>query len=170
MKLAAIVYEPGDAKAIDALLVKLAAALKARGWRIAGAIQHNDTGNACANMVLEDIASGRNFDISVPGEKKRDSCSLDPAALEDVAGQVAATLDPRTDLVIVNRFGKQEVLGNGLRSVIESAIAADLPVLTALCATHLESWNGFTGESDERLPATLAGVLDWCASLLAERV
>jgi hypothetical protein len=170
MKLAAVVYEPGEAKAVDALFVKLAACLKADGRRVAGAVQYNDMGNACANMVLEDIATGRTFDISVPGEKKRDSCSLDPTALEDVAGQVAATLETAPDLVIVNRFGKQEVLGNGLRSVIESAIGAGLPVLTALCVTHVESWNGFTGESDERLTASLPGLLEWCTSVLAERV
>lgn len=164
MKLGAIVYEAGDAKAIDALFVSLRAQLKARGCRLAGAVQHNDIGsaNACAHMVLEDIVTGRSFDISVPGDKKSDACSLDPAALEDVAGHLASTLHSDIDLVIINRFGKQEALGNGLRSVVESAIAQELPVITALCSVHLASWNAFTGGEDERLPADPEALVAWC--------
>lgn len=170
MNLAAIVYEPGEAKEIDALLVRVASALKADGWKVAGAVQHNGIQNACTNMVLEDLLTGRHFDISTPGEEKRDTCSLDPSALEDAAGQVAASLEAKPHLVIVNRFGKQEVLGNGLRAVIEAAIMAEVPVLTALCVTHVESWNDFTGEADARLAANAASIQEWCAQVLPERV
>lgn len=164
MKLATVTYEPGDAKTIDDLLRDLATALKSRGLRVAGAVQRNDVTatNACANMVIEDIKTGRAFDISVPGEKKVDTCSLDPAALEDAAGYVAATLDDATDLVIINRFGKQEALGNGFRSVVEQAIGAEKPVLIALCSTHRSLWDEFSGGHDERLAAHSANLLQWC--------
>lgn len=168
MKLAAVVYDPGEAKAIDALFCGIAEALKAEGYRLAGAVQRNESrsGNACAHMVLEDIASGRAFDISVPGEKKSAACSLDPAALEDVAGHVAATLDGAVDLVLINRFGKQEVLGHGLRAVIETAIAAELPVLVALCNAHRESFDAFAGGDAEVLTPDARTLLDWCRNAL----
>lgn len=170
MKIAAILYEPGDAKAVDALFVRLASALKASGCKVAGAVQHNGVRNACSNMSLEDVSSGRLFDISVPGDKKRETCSLDPAALEDVAGQITASLDSKPDVLIVNRYGKQEVLGCGLRSVIEAAIANEVPVVTALCTAHASSWDAFTGGEFQRLPAEDASLLEWCTAALPERV
>lgn len=173
MKLAVIVYDAGDAKKIDALFVQLAAVLKANGLTVAGTVQHNDAGaNACAHMVLEDIVSGRSFDISIPGEKKSQSCSLDPAALEDAAGFVEASLhrDPPPDLVLINRFGKQEVLGAGLRSVIESAVALELPLLTAVCAAHIAAWAEFTAGTGERVPAKLSELVAWCTAAVCERV
>lgn len=166
MKIAAVVYEPGQAKALDALFCDVASALRASGITLAGTVQRNTAtaGNACANMMLEDLVTARVFDISVPAALKTESCSLDPAALEDAAGQVAATLGPDTGLVIVNRFGKQEVLACGLRSVMEQAVAEDIPVLTALCRTHLQSWTEFAGSEWSALALDREAVLSWCLS------
>lgn len=163
MKIAAVIYPPGQAKALDTLFCAAAEALRARGIALAGTIQRNTAtaGNACANMMLQDLVSSVVFDISVPAELKTQSCSLDPAALEDAAGRVAATLGPGISLVIVNRFGKQEVLGCGLRSVIEQAVSDGIPVLTALCETHLEEWIAFAGDDWSRLDLSKDSVLTW---------
>lgn len=164
MQIAAAVYEPGDAKALDDLFCQIAAELIARGVRLAGTVQHNKAANAnsCARMSLHDLVSSRTFDISVPASAKMTACSLDPAALEDVAGHVSASIGPGTDLVLINRFGKQEVLGCGLRSAIEQAAVLELPLLTALCSTHLESWEAFAGDDWTRLTLDKGAILHWC--------
>lgn len=169
MKVAAVVYEPGEAKSLDDLLRAVAAEMMARGIRIAGTIQRNEAGpgNACAHMVLEDLVSSRAFDISVPAPTKTPACSLDPAALEDVAGHVTATLDATIEFVMVNRYGKQEVLACGLRSVIEQAVAEEIPVLTALCRTHLENWSAFVGDEWTQLPMDRLAILEWCSSVVS---
>ena len=172
MKIAAVIYPPGQAKVLDDLFCEVAATLRARGVGLAGTIQRNEAtdGNACASMMLQDLVSSRVFDISVPAAFKTEACSLDPAALEDVAGCVAATLGPGIGLVIVNRFGKQEVLGCGLRSVIEQAVSGGIPVLTALCATHLDHWTSFAGDDWSRLDLCKDSILAWAADHAISRV
>ena len=171
MQIAAVIYQRGEAKDLDALFCDVAAALEARGIALAGTIQRNTAtaGNACANMMLHDLVSSTVFDISVPAELKTQSCSLDPAALEDAAGRVAATLGPGIELVIVNRFGKQEVLGCGLRSVIEQAVSAGIPVLTALCETHLAQWIAFAGDDWLKLDLSKDCILSWATGHAASR-
>lgn len=164
MRLAAVIYEPGSAEVIDAMFRAVAAQLQADGVKLAGAVQHNTecTGTACSSMILEEITTGRRFDITAPRSPVDSGCSLDPAALEDAAGFVAATLASGIELAVVNRFGKQEVLGNGFRSVIELAVAGEIAVLTALCETHRASWQAFTGSAGVELPAAADAILDWC--------
>jgi hypothetical protein len=164
MQIAVVVYEPGEAKALDDLFCEVAGVMVARGLRLAGTIQLNRAadGNASASMVLKDIVSSRAFDISVPAPVKAQSCSLDPAALEDVAGHVGAGIDATIDLVLINRFGKQEALGYGLRSVIEQTVSEEIPLLTALCSTHLESWTSFAGDDWIRLNLEKGAILSWC--------
>ncbi len=171
MNIAAVIYPPGQAQALDAVFCDVAAALRARGIVLAGTIQRNTAtaGNACANMMLQDLVSSIIFNISVPAEHKTESCSLDPAALEDVAGRVAATLGPAIELVIVNRFGKQEVAGCGLRSVIEQAVAGDIPLLTALCETHLAEWEAFAGSDWARLELSEDSILGWATDHAASQ-
>lgn len=171
MQIAAVIYQPGQAKNLDAIFCDAAEALRARGIAIAGTIQRNTAkaGNACANMMLQDLVSFAVFDISVPAVLKAQSCSLDPAALEDVAGHVAATLGPGIELVIVNRFGKQEVAGGGLRSVIEQAVSGGIPVLTALCETYLADWNAFAGDDWLRLDLSKDSILSWAANHAAAK-
>lgn len=169
MKIAAVIYQPGQAKLLDDLFRDVAAALAARGIVLAGTVQRNEASqaNACASMMLQDLVSSRVFDISVPAAFKTEACSLDPAALEDVAGCVAATLGPGIGLVIVNRFGKQEASGCGLRSVIEQAVSDGIPVLTALCATHLDHWRAFAGDDWSRLDLSQDSILSWVAEQVA---
>lgn len=164
MRLAAVIYEAGRAEEIDALFRMIAAQLKADGVRLAGAVQHNTecTGTACSSMILEEITTSRRFDISAPRSPDQSGCSLDPAALEDAAGFVAATLAAGIELAVVNRFGKQEVLGNGFRSVIELAVAEDIAVLTSLCDAHRVSWEEFTGSECVALPPEVDAILNWC--------
>ncbi len=80
----------------------------------------------CA-MVLEDLASGERLDVSADPNADPSACRLNSYALEDVAGRVAGTIDPGVDLVILNRFGKQEAAHAGFRAIIEAAVSQELP-------------------------------------------
>lgn len=164
MKVAAVVYEGGGSHAVDAMLRAVAVELKGAGIRIVGAIQINEERSdaPCAKMVLEEITSGRTFDIStckMPGDE---SCTLDPPALEDVVGLVQSRLDGGADLILINRFGKQEVAGAGFRSVIEAAVAHDVPVVVAINEAHLAHWMDFTGGGAERLVPDRGRIAAWC--------
>jgi nucleoside-triphosphatase THEP1 len=168
MKLAGIVYGMGQANAVDAMLCVLAARLRSEGYRLAGAIQHNTAApdRPCSDMTIEDLASAQRIDVSTHLERAGGGCRLEPSALEDAAGLVAASLESEVDLVIINRFGKQEMAGSGFRGVIEAAVARDIPLLIALNGVHGQMWEEFHGGLAVTLAPEPQAVEAWCRSVL----
>jgi hypothetical protein len=57
------------------------------------------------------------------------------------------------DLVLLNKFGKLEIAGDGLASAFRAAITAGLPLLTSVSPTHDEAWRRFVDQEFAVLPA-----------------
>lgn len=163
MRIATITYEAGQSEAVDRLLIEVADRLRASGVKLAGSLQWN-SGAHCA-MDLEDLASGRRLNASLPAVSS--GCRLDAAALEDAVGLAATSVGPGVGLVIVNRFGKEEVAGRGYRPVIAAAVANGLPVLTSINTAHRASFDAFAGGDAVHLPADRNTVEAWCRSHVA---
>jgi len=164
--LAAIVYASGFP--IDELMAEVADALRREAVRLGGVVQHNqgDCLSGCASMALEDLASGRRFAISEDRGAGATGCRLDAAGLAAAGAAVSGALSGPVDLVIVNKFGKQEVLGQGLRAEIAAGVVAGLPLLTAVRDDMLPAWSAFAGEDWHRLPPDAAAVTDWAMATL----
>lgn len=152
---------------VDALLVALAARLRAAGIRVAGAVQHNDAigvGGRC-HMDLEILTGSQVLRISQELGALARGCRLDPGALEAavalvldaVKGQGAA----RPDVVIINKFGKQEIDGRGFRPVIAAALEADVPVLVAVRPASLAAFQTFVDGFGEDVSPELEALVDW---------
>lgn len=167
--IAALVYDTGTGGTADRLLASISHALKQRGYRLAGAIQHNsDAPEGClCDMTLEDLSSGRLILISENRGPLARGCRLDASALEEVVGLTSSAVESGADMLIVNKFGKREVEGHGLRQAIEAAVGRGIPVLTAVNAGHLPAWTEFTGGVDTRLPLDAMRLDAWCADVLA---
>ncbi len=73
----------------------------------------------------------------------------------------------RPDLVIVNRFGKDEAEGRGFRAVFEKACELDIPVLTVVREAYLPEWRAMTGSARNELPAEAAQLENWLAARLS---
>lgn len=144
--LAAIPFASGFA--IDALMHGLVGRLKRQGLRLGGVVQHNDAicDDRCMAMSLEDVASGRRFPISQELGSGAAGCHLDATGLAAAAVAFSDALAGRVDLVIVNRFGKQEALGEGLRQEIAGTLLAGLPLLIAVRSDFLPAWREFAGD------------------------
>lgn len=168
MRVAAIPYEAGQGEAVDTLLRTLAADMRAKGLKLAGAVQWNEpkAGQTRCDMVLEDLATGTRYDVSANQRGDAPACRLNAHALEDVAGIVASSIVPGLDLVVLNRFGKQEAAKGGFRAVIEAAIANELPILTALNSAHRTLWHQFTGGEGTFIAADEAELRNWCRAQL----
>lgn len=164
---AAIIYPP--AHAIDDLLRTVARRLAASGWRIGGVIQSRQTDDGCAGMLLEDIQSGTRRSIAQNLGTLSTSCKLDSAAMADIAAELERQIDAGLDLLIINRFGKLEFDGGGLRSAIERAIIADTPVLTGVRDINSEAWAGFHGGLGASLPPDAAAAIAWAEGVLTRR-
>lgn len=164
MKLAAMMYNIGEGQKADSLLYALADKLAASGVRLAGAVQANgpDAEFGCSDMYLRELATGRTSKTSQFRGKGASGCRLDSAALEDVVGLARNAIGPDIDLVIVNKFGKQEAEGNGFRAVIEAAVAEGCPVLVGLRAEHLKDWTEFAGGEGQVLALDEGAVSQWC--------
>jgi hypothetical protein len=79
---------------------------------------------------------------------------------------VEAALE-RAELVVINKFGKQEAEGRGLRGVIAEALERGLPVLVGVNGLNLPAFLAFAGGCATELLPNAAVVGDWC---LAARV
>jgi nucleoside-triphosphatase THEP1 len=159
----------GEAQRVDEIVANVAQRLRRDGYALAGAVQHNtdETGRPCSDMRIEDLATGRLMDITNP--QRGTGCRLDATALEDVAGIIAGGLEREVHLVILNRFGKQEISGNGFRAMMENAVAREIPLLTVLNGVHRPAWDSFASGLADTLPPDSHAIEHWCRSVLTEK-
>lgn len=150
---------PGEA---DRVLMRLARDLSASGLRVAGAVQQNvDLGTDCAcDMdVLVIGEEDRPIRISQSLGNGSQGCRLDTGALEIAAARVGARL-AGAELLIVPKFGRQEAVGRGFRSVIAQAVADDLPVLLHVPSQQRAAFADFCGGIGQELDRD--GLTQWC--------
>ena len=166
--LAAVVYGKDDP--IDEFMLAIADRLRAEGVRLHGAIQENAGANAlCAAMSLIDLATGERVAISQDLGAEARGCRLDPRGLADLAARIDATIDADFDLLILNKFGKAEAEGSGLRNAFAHAIAAGKPILSAVRPPYLEAWSRFHGGLAADLEPHLDTVVAWCRGAIGAR-
>lgn len=146
LKLAAIIYRSGKDD-VDCLLATFAADLIREGHRIGGVVQHNVAGATGAHdkMRLIDLMTGRPISICQPLGRHSQSCRLDPGGIAEAAVSVSRAIADDVELVVVNKFAKQESTGGGLRAEIIDAVTAGLPIITAVPDTCYDAWMEFTG-------------------------
>lgn len=170
MQVGVIPYQPRQSEVIDEMLRACSALLKAEGYALAGAVQINAprSGYCQCDMAIEDLGTGARIDTS---DKARASsgCRLDSYALEDAAGLVQQSITPATDLVIINRFGKQEANGQGFRGAIEAAVMLGVPVLTSYGPASREAFDALSSGAAEQLPADADKIVAWCRSAIGAR-
>ncbi len=62
---------------------------------------------------------------------------------------------------MVNKFGKIEADGGGLRGAIAEAVGLGIPVLVGVPARNLDRWRAFAGPLAVELPAEPAAIAAW---------
>lgn len=151
-------------QAVDLLLETVARKLESKGARVAGLIQRaagTDEG-CCGAVDVEDIVSGERWQIMQPLGKFARGCRLDPQAMAHVSVRQLDQVAQKPDILVLNRFGKGESEGAGLRAVFEAAMVAGVPVLTSVKDTYRDLWNQFSCDLAVELPAGEAAVMAWC--------
>lgn len=164
----AVVHIAGSQGAGDRLMADVAARLRAEGVALAGVVQENveyDPARPC-HMDLMVLRGGDRVRISEDRGPGARGCRLYAAGLAAAAGMVEALFDrPGAEppqLLIVNKFGKEEAEGRGFRPAIGRALAMGLPVLTCVGPRNEAAFAAFAEGMAEVLPADEAAVLDWC--------
>lgn len=164
-RVAAILYRPQDD--VDTLLADFAHELLRRGERVGGVVQRNikEDGDCQVRMEVIDLLSGREISICQPLGSGATSCKLDPAGLAEAAVAVSRAIQEDVALVVVNKFAKQEAFGQGLRQELAEAIAAGIPVLTAVPEKCFDAWMEFTGGIGTTLLCERQAIEEWWRDL-----
>ena len=150
--------------AADLLIRDVALRLQAEGMRLAGAVQVNpevDRDRKC-HMDLHILSGSDVVRISQDLGALSQGCRLDPDGLERAVGLVAAALDNGADLLVVNKFGKQEIDGRGFRPVIGEALSRGTPVLVAVNPGSLDAFLAYAEDLAQPLPPEATAITDWC--------
>lgn len=153
--------KPGQA---DAILQQLAQDLIVQGVRLTGAVQETTrlSANQKKSMALHLLPDGPLIGISQDLGPMATGCSLDPDGLEQAVGLMAAALERQPQILLLNKFGKQEAEGRGVRPLIGEALARDIPVLIGVGREKLPLFQAFAGDMAQELPRDLPALLDWC--------
>ncbi len=152
--LAALVYEQDQDP--DHVLLAFASDLKARGYRVAGLVQ---TSHRCIDAPSLDaprlsamlVHTGEELQLFQDLGACAAGCRLDVGQLLDAGAQVASAIDQGADLVIINRFGRQEREGKGLSFLVEHALSAEIPVVIAVPSHRFADWIRFAGGMSVKL-------------------
>jgi hypothetical protein len=168
VRLAAVIYQAGFQ--IDDFLTRAANLLRADHVRVGGALQENvpSAAGACSAMTLVDLTSQSRFRISQDLGSLAQGCRLDAHGLTEIGVLLEQTLNHEVELLVLNRFGKAEAEGGGLRPAFVRAIEAGIPVLTAVRPPYTEAWAQFHGGLAIDLPPDFGLVLAWCQDSVRE--
>jgi hypothetical protein len=156
--LAALVY--AESQDPDEILHEFASGLNANGHRAVGIIQlgrHHPDASLSATLVPtgEQLRLFQTMDACSAG------CRLDVGQLMGAGERIARTLDEGADILIVNRFGRQEREGKGLAYLIAHALSADVPVVVAVPSHHFADWITFAGGMTVKLHCDRESLDGW---------
>ena len=161
--IAALVYADGIYP--DREIARAIEPLRERGIPLAGAIQRDPAdrpGRHPCDLLLENLATGEVTPIAEHRGKEARGCRLDVGILTDIAEAVTSSLhEDKPRLLIVNKFGKIEADGGGLRATIADAVYLGIPVLVGVPMRNLDRWRVFAGPLAVELAVEAEAIVDW---------
>lgn len=147
----------------DAVFQTLVKRCRALGLTLAGVLQHQafEGGDRRCDVILEDLATGHRTALFENRGVGARGCRLDEAALAEATARIEGSLEQAPHLLILNKFGKVECEGGGLRDLIASAIDRGIPVIIGVPKRNLGAWRGFAGEFAVELPDESVELEHW---------
>lgn len=152
--LLALVYDDGFAA--DRALSSLGYDLRERGISVRGLVQRNRAvpNRVKCDMDLEELGSGKVFSISKDRGALARGCRLDVEMLL-IAGEVLEdALEHGCDLLIVNKFGRTEAEGGGLRNLLARSVAHEITTIVGVPRRNADCWLRFADGLSDLCEAT----------------
>ena len=161
-----VVY--GDGLFADALIAQCAADLGASGYRLGGVVQSNPhrPGRRRCDMYLKDLLGGDEIQISLDRSNEARGCRLNPDAFARIDAWIERAVLERVDLLIINKFGREEAHGRGLRPVIAEALIAEIPLVIGVSTRNFGDFLTFVGDSTTRLKPDIEAITGWCRNAI----
>ncbi|MEM7710060.1 MAG: DUF2478 domain-containing protein [Pseudomonadota bacterium] len=148
---------------LDPLLHETALAAIASGRRVAGIVQVNRDvpGRDRCDMDAIVLPDGPSIRISQSLGPASRGCRLDPQGLETAVAAAQAGVEAGADLLIVNKFGKQEAAGRGFRPLIAAALDQGADVLVGVNGLNVAALEAFSGGLAQSLAPDRETLLAW---------
>lgn len=142
----ALIYTDGHAA--DRFLADLGYGLRDAGRAVAGIVQRNTflRDPIKCDMEVEELASGTILQLSQFRGLAARGCQLDRAALAEAAGLLVAAIDAEPDILVLNKFGRTEAEGGGLRDALGRAAEFSIPTIVGVPYRNLDCWRSFAGD------------------------
>jgi len=168
LKIAGVVYERGAP--IGDVLSAFIQELKDEGLNVHGILQETpedmDLPPENCGVDAIDIKHSTRVALVRPTQYELDNkiCSLDLGQLAEASMILRRALDDGADIVVVEKFGRQEKDGGGLSEDLRAVMAEGIPTVVSVPQSELEGWNAFRGELGENLPCDLDQLRTWWQS------
>ncbi|WP_114966938.1 DUF2478 domain-containing protein [Alkalilacustris brevis] len=146
----------------DALLAAAVKQIQAARLALAGTVQSNPerADRDKCDMDLHVLPDGPVLRISQDLGRAARGCRLDLSALTTAVAETERHL-PQAQLLVVNKFGKQEAGGRGFAPLIGEAMSRGIPVLVGVNPLNRSAFDTFTGGMAQPLPADPGLIADW---------
>jgi hypothetical protein len=160
--LGGIVFQRGCK--VDIVLADVATGLKQRGARLAGVIQKIGPEPGCdiEGSRLQSLSGDWSLPLLENRGPQARGCRLDYSSIAEASVRILASLPDDADFMMLNRFGRAEAEGAGLREILETCLHRQICVLVAVREDYLPAWNEYHGGLGTTLPADADVILDWC--------
>jgi Protein of unknown function (DUF2478) len=164
--LAAVIFENGDDA--NRVMADFAAARAAQGTRLGGFVQiSEDLENCgCKDTFVLDLENGARTKILQDLGAGSTGCRVDPSALVAIGQLVSQALTKSPELLIINRFGRLESEGMGLRDEIASAALSGIPTIVCVSTRYLDAWREFVADMSEEIPCTPEALVGWWSGVI----
>ena len=161
-----VAYDDGLLR--DALIARCAAGLVASGYRLGGIVQSNSRrhGRRRCDMYVKDLLGGDEIKISLDRGDEARGCRLDPDAFARIEAWIKGAVVERVDLLIINKFGREEAHGRGLRAVVAEALIAEIPLVIGVSTQNLGDFLTFVGDSVTCLEPDIEAISAWCRNAI----
>ncbi len=145
----AVVYT--DGLAADKFIAAWGYALRGAGLSVAGLVQLNtfERNPGKCDMAVEELFSGTVLQLSEDRGKEAQGCRLDRRVLTEAAGLLLSALEEMPDILVLNKFGKVEAEGDGLREALAKAVELEVPIVVGVPFRNLDQWRIFAGDMAE---------------------
>ena len=162
-KKAAVLFDKN--KSAPGLFANFAKRMLDAGVKVGGIVQelHSTTHGKMGSIDAVEVDTGKRINIKTPHlpTTAAGTCLLDASMLAECSSAIDRAIFGNFDLVIIEKFGRQESRGEGLVDEIMKALASDTPAIIALPQNYKSEWDEMTGGEIEILSADIDAMVKW---------
>lgn len=150
-----------DSVHAQALMRAFAQELTQSGARVAGVTQMRVERQGKSRIVLRDLVSGVDYEISQDLGPGSSACNLDAGELAMACAAIEQAVREGAQLVVLSKFAKQEAARGGLCDAFRAAMSRRIPIVTAVSPHFRDEWRSFAGPLARDIATEAEALRQW---------